>query len=162
MKLKSGYWYFIEGLSLPKHWKLLFGFKTCNLPAKNVSSSKVTANHRSEECVCVCACVCVRMHLRLCTCMRMCDYRKFMGRSHESILSYHITTLVYQMTFCRASAVQQPMCSLGAQYAFIYFEWTFGLFQMCREEVNAWTPSGKRWGEKKESRERNLRDKGKN
>lgn len=103
----------------------MFGLKTCDFPAKNVSTSKATANHtkwRRRACVCVWVCVHpgrVHMHAYVTIESSQSVKQKYTRRSQQSIISY-ITTLTYQMTICRPSAVR-PMCCLRPECAFIYF-----------------------------------------
>lgn len=70
MEMGGGVLIFNRGVSLcqKKNWRLMFGLKTCDFPAKNASSSKVTANRteRGRR-----ACEYVYVHLRAHTSMPM-------------------------------------------------------------------------------------------
>ena len=63
-KTWGGYWHLIEGLLPAETLRLMFGLKTCDFPARNVCSSRATANRTKKTkqscvCLCVCPCVCV-------------------------------------------------------------------------------------------------------
>lgn len=142
----------------------MFGLKTCDFPAKNASSSKVTANHtkrgrRVRKCVCAHACVC--------------DYRKFTeckteiykAKPVESIISY-ITTQMDQITICTLNAMQ-PMCCLRL-WAFIYFGclWVniwlgLGQFPNLQRRSKCLNSQWKEVGREEREKWGELRDKGK-
>lgn len=116
------------GLSLPKHWRLMFGLKTCDFPAKNASSSKATANHTKRGrrvCVmCVRVCVCTLTSNVLVRLKKVHGVynRNIRGETAESIIS-DITTLTYQMTICtsKASELLQVAAREAWAHACMYF-----------------------------------------
>lgn len=105
-----------------KQWKLMFGLKSYDFPAKNPSHCQ--PHQDREECVHVHQCECTHTHI--------CDYIKFTeckteiykAKPAESIISW-VTTLTYHMTICRRGAVRP---SEGWEYVHIFLgvrEWTF-------------------------------------